>query len=335
MVSVPFQHGAMCRMLIPGIHRPRPMVNTLRRTRGTGFATGVQNSLFGWETVLAPAIHRSMAEAPCIHMISDSTGETISAALRATVAMFKDVRVSYRRHVMIRSPESLDTALAAVAREPGLVFHTVVEAELRERLERGCHEIGVLAVPFLDPMLSTLTAFFGKPAAMRPGAQHAVDARYYSRVAALDFAMAYDDGHSVERLREADAVLIGVSRTSKTPTCVYLAGRGIKAANVPLIAGREVPKALFELADEKPVLVGLTAKPSRLAQIRQNRIESLSHDRATDYADLEAIRREVVEARQLMERLACPIIDVTRRSIEETSAAILQLIEARRAGQGA
>ena len=268
-------------------------------------------------------------------MISDSTGETISSALRATVAMFQDVKVSYRRHVMIRSEASLDDALAVIAEEPGLVFHTVVEADLRARLERRCHEIGVLAVPFLDPLLSTLTAYFGKAAAMRTGAQHAVDERYYGRVAALDFALAYDDGHLAERLREADAVLIGVSRTSKTPTCVYLAVRGIKAANVPLIPGNKPPRALLDLDEKGPLIVGLTAKPSRLAQIRQNRIEALSHDRQTDYADLDAIKREVIEARQLMERLACPIIDVTRRSIEETSAAILQLVDARRAGQGA
>lgn len=268
-------------------------------------------------------------------MISDSTGETISSALRATVAMFSDVRVSYRRHVMIRSPESLDEALAAIALEPGLVFHTVVEADLRARLERRCHEIGVIAVPFLDPLLSTLTAYFGKTAAMRPGAQHAVDERYYSRVAALDFALAYDDGHLAERLREADAILVGVSRTSKTPTCVYLAVRGIKAANVPLIPGHDLPEALTALDKDGPVIVGLTAKPSRLAQIRQNRVDALSHDRATDYADLDAIKREVIEARQLMERLDCPIIDVTRRSIEETAAAILQLVEARRSGRSA
>ncbi len=268
-----------------------------------------------------------------IHMISDSTGETISLALRATVAMFKDVSVSYRRHVMIRSPESLDEALDAIAEEPGLVFHTVVESDLRARLERRCHEIGVLAVPFLDPLISTLTSYFETSAAMRPGAQHAVDERYYSRVAALDFAMAYDDGHLSERLREADAVLIGVSRTSKTPTCVYLAVRGIKAANVPLIPGREPPAALMALDKSGPVVVGLTAKPGRLAQIRQNRVDALSHDRATDYVDPDAIRREVIEARQLMEQIGCPIIDVTRRSIEETSAAILQLVEARRTEQ--
>ncbi len=276
-----------------------------------------------------------MADPYRIHMISDSTGETISSALRATVAMFKDVRVSYRRHVMIRTAESLDDALEAIAKEPGLVFHTVVEADLRARLERRCHDIGVLAVPFLDPILSTLTAHFGISAAMRPGAQHAVDERYYSRVAALDFAMAYDDGRLAERIPEADAVLIGVSRTSKTPTCVYLAVRGIKAANVPLIPGCEPPEALMALDKTGPIIVGLTAKPSRLAQIRQNRIEALSHDRATDYVDLDAIKREVIEARQLMERLQCPIIDVTRRSIEETSAAILQLVEARRAEKGA
>ena len=283
-----------------------------------------------WPKRVPPAIHSPMETPLRIHMISDSTGETIAAALRATVAMFEDVRVQYRRHVMIRSPESLDAALQIIAREPGLVFHTVMEADLRARLERRCHEIGVQVVPFLDPMLSMLTAYFGKQAAARPGAQHAVDERYYARVAALDFALAYDDGHLAERLREADAVLLGVSRTSKTPTCVYLAGRGIKAANVPLIPGQGPPEALLDLGDDGPLIVGLTAKPSRLAQIRENRLDALNHHHPGDYADLEAVKREVLEARHLMERLGCPIIDVTRRSIEETAAAILQLIETRR-----
>ena len=277
-----------------------------------------------------------MADALPIHMISDSTGETIAAALRATVAMFEDVRVSYRRHVMIRSAASLDEALARIAQEPGLVFHTVVEADLRARLERGCHEIGVVAVPFLDPMLSSLTAYLGQPARMRPGLRHAVDERYYARVAALDFALAYDDGQSVGRLREADVVLIGVSRTSKTPTCVYLAGRGVKAANLPLLPGRPAPPALERLAEEggtTPLVVGLTARPARLAQIRANRLEGLRATGGDGYADLEAIRAEVGEARALMERLGCPVIDVTRRSIEETAAAILTHLEGRaRAG---
>jgi len=222
-----------------------------------------------------------MADPYRIHMISDSTGETISSALRATVAMFENVRVSYRRHVMIRTAESLDEALEAIAEEPGLVFHTVVEADLRARLERRCHEIGVIAVPFLDPILSTLTAYFGISAAMRPGAQHAVDERYYKRVAALDFAMSYDDGRLAERLREADVVLIGVSRTSKTPTCIYLAVRGIKAANVPLIPGQEPPSALLELNKAGPVVVGLTAKPSRLALCRSGCNQTRSDRGAT------------------------------------------------------
>ena len=271
-----------------------------------------------------------MGHGNCIHIISDSTGETISAALRATTPMFGDVRIRYRRHVMIRSEATLASALDAVEREPGLVFHTVVERDLRTQLERRCFDIGVTAVPFLDPMISILTGFLGRKAEpSRPGAQHAVDERYYQRVAALDFALAYDDGNLAERLAEADVVLIGVSRTSKTPTCVYLAGRGIKAANVPLVGGRPPPGALWTLKDRGTPVVGLTAKPARLAQIRQNRLSRFGEPELAegDYADLDSIRREVIEARKAMEALGCPVIDVTRRSVEETAAEIMRRLE--------
>lgn len=271
-----------------------------------------------------------MAKHSCIHIISDSTGETIAAALRATTPMFGDVRIRYRRHVMIRNEKTLAAALDAVERDPGLVFHTVVERDLRTQLERRCHEIGVAAVPFLDPMISILTGFLGRKAEpARPGAQHAVDERYYQRVAALDFALAYDDGNLAERLAEADVVLIGVSRTSKTPTCVYLAGRGVKAANVPLVGGADPPGALWTLHDKGTPVVGLTAKPARLAQIRQNRLSRFGAPDLSegDYADLDSIKREVVAARRIMEALGCPVIDVTRRSVEETAAEILRGLE--------
>ncbi len=273
-----------------------------------------------------------MADPYCIHIISDSTGETIASALRATIPMFGEVKVRYRRHVMIRSEKALEKVLDAVEADPGIVFHTVVETALRRQIDKRCHQIGVQAVPFLDPILSTLTGYFGQKAVlMRPGAQHEVDERYYQRVAALDFALSYDDGNLAERLAEADVVLIGVSRTSKTPTCVYMAGRGVKAANVPLILGKTPPPELFDLRDKGRLIVGLTVKPTRLAQIRENRLSALNHHGGADYADLEMIRREVIEARQLMEELECPMIDVTRRSIEETSAEILRMIEQGRA----
>ena len=270
-----------------------------------------------------------MAKADCIHIISDSTGETIAAALRAVMPMFGDARISYRRHVIVRGTDTLAAALDAVEREPGLVFHTVMESDLRAQLERRCHEIGVMAVPYLDPMISILTGFLGRTATLaRPGAQHAVDERYYRRVAALDFALAYDDGNLAGRLAEADVVLVGVSRTSKTPTCVYLAGRGVKAANVPLVGGAPPPEALWGLPARGTPVIGLTAKPARLAQIRRNRLDRFGETGLDegDYADLEAIRREVIEARKVMEALGCPVIDVTRRSVEETAADILRRI---------
>lgn len=270
---------------------------------------------------------------PQVHILSDSTGDTLRAALRAVSGQFRHVAFETRAHTLIRSLPALDRAFQEIAAAPGLVMHSVVAPQLRARLDEHCQRLGLRNVALLDPAIEAMAAHLKSPPNWRPGGQHEVDVAYYARMAAIDFAMEHDDGEWSERLRAAEVLLIGVSRTSKTPTCVYLAGKGVKAANLPLTSARRPPQALFEFGpDEGPLLVGLTAKPARLAQIRAHRLQSLRQDagaRGGDYADVAAIQREVVEALKLFERLQCPVIDVTRRSIEETAAAVMSLLEAR------
>lgn len=268
-----------------------------------------------------------------IHLVSDSTGETLNAMIRACLAPFGETRVQVHTNVFVRSTSDLETVLGKLRAAPGLVCYTLVDREQRSRLEETCASLGVAAIPALDPLMARLSETFGQAPTHGVGMQHQLDASYFNRITALDFAIAHDDGALGTRLRQADVILTGVSRTSKTPTCIYLAYRGTKAANMPLIPGQDPHPAFFEAHKAGTPVIGLTASPSRLVQIRTERIEALG-DRATDYADLDRVREEVSNARLLFDRLGVPVIDVTRRSIEETAAAVLAVLEARRDASG-
>ena len=264
------------------------------------------------------------ADQPTVHLISDSTGETLTAAARAALAQFAPHDAALLHHPMTRGAKALERVLQDIAARPGLIFHTLIDPELIARIHAEAAARGWPTVALLEPMIAALSSYLQRPPARRPGAQHVTDEQYFQRIDALDFALAHDDGNIARRLGAADVVLVGVSRTSKTPTCVYLAGKGVKAANIPLIPGQAPPEALLGLRGARPLLIGLTADPRRLAQIRSARLTALKADTRDDYAELDAIRREVIEARKLFDRLGCVVIDVTRRSIEETAAAILQ-----------
>jgi regulator of PEP synthase PpsR (kinase-PPPase family) len=264
-----------------------------------------------------------------LHLVSDSTGETVTAAVNAALAQFGDVEAQRRVHVFVSSDAALDSVVEAIEKRPGLVFYTLVDGALRERLRRRCEGLQAPAVDVLGPVVSLLADAFGPPATARPGGQHAVETGYYQRVQAIDFAMSLDDGARARRYRAADVILAGVSRTSKTPTCIYLACRGIKAANAPIIPDRPLPEGLAEAARTGVLIVGLTISPNRLAQLRAQRLETLGQSDRVDYADLDAVRREVSEARIVLERLKAPIIDVTRRSIEETAATVMAMLRER------
>ena len=264
-----------------------------------------------------------------VHLVSDSTGETLNAMAKAVIARFDGVIPIEHIYALVRSPRQMERVLEEVAGAPGVVLHTLVDRELREQLEEGCRRLQTPQIGALDPLVGALSGYLGTNISTRVGAQHALDHGYFNRIGALDFAIAHDDGQgTLEQLEHADVVLCGVSRTSKTPTCIYLANRGIRAANVPLVPGQEDGERLTQL--KNPLVVGLTVSPDRLVQIRRNRLEGLNAARASDYVDHDAVRDETVKARRAFERRGWPTIDVTRRSVEETAAAIINLLSERR-----
>jgi hypothetical protein len=262
-----------------------------------------------------------------LHLLSDSTGETLDVLATACLAQFDDVEAIRHPWPMVRSEGHLDRVLDDVERRPGLVLYTVVNPTIRRELERACRRRSIYAVSVLDPVLDALAAVSGEQAKGRSGRQHALDAAYFARVDAIQFTIAHDDGVGPENWEEADILLAGVSRTSKTPTSIYLANRGYKVANVPLVPQSPPPDLLYRL--DHPLIVGLTTNPERLVQIRRNRLLSLNQAPETDYVDIEAVNSELAFARRLFADNGWPVIDVTRRSIEETALAIAKLYSER------
>jgi regulator of PEP synthase PpsR (kinase-PPPase family) len=259
-----------------------------------------------------------------IHLVSDSTGETLNAMARAVCARFTDILPIEHIYALVRSTRQLDRALEEIAGAPGVVMHTIIDPNLRAALEDGCRRLEMPCIAALDPVVSAMSRYLGARISTRVGAQHALNNDYFDRIEALDYAIAHDDGQGGQDLTQADVILVGVSRTSKTPTCIYLAHRGVRAANVPLVPGRPPPEELFTL--KNTLIVGLMTSPERLIQIRRNRLLSLKENRESDYIDTDAVRQEIISARRLFERQGWPIIDVTRRSVEETAAAIINLL---------
>ncbi len=262
------------------------------------------------------------------HLISDASGETIRALTRACLVQFNDIPKVEHHWSMIRTKRQLRSVLKGIKAEPGMVLYTLVNTVIRDFLESECEGMNVPCVSVLDPVMTALGGYLGVKSKARPGRQHQLDSEYFGRIEAMDFALATDDGQRTQDYRQADVVIVGVSRTSKTPTCIYLANQGVKAANVPLVPGTPLPDALEERKDG--LIVGLTKDPKRLVQIRRNRMRMLHQEDETDYTDLELVQREVRDAHRYFVEKGWPVIDVTRRSIEETAAAILGLLEHRR-----
>jgi regulator of PEP synthase PpsR (kinase-PPPase family) len=263
-----------------------------------------------------------------VHLVSDATGETLNAIARAALAQFEGVRVNEHFYALVRSARQLERAIDHIREAPGLVFFTLVNLDLRKDLLSACGSLGVPVYDVLEAPIAAMRQFLGAAETGRPGGQHDLDQRYQERIEALNFTIAHDDGQDLERLDEAEVILTGASRTSKTPTCVYLAIRGVRAANVPLVPGMPLPRELTNAT--KPLIVGLWASPDRLVQVRRNRLNTLGEIRDTSYVDLEAVRAEVTATRKLFDAHEWPVIDVSRRSVEETAAAVLNLLAERR-----
>jgi [pyruvate, water dikinase]-phosphate phosphotransferase / [pyruvate, water dikinase] kinase len=257
-----------------------------------------------------------------VHLVSDSTGETLNALARAACARFTNVLPIEHIYALVRSARQLERALEEIGSAPGVVLHTIVDPALRGALESGCAQMDMPCLAALDPLVSALSRYLGATGSARAGAR--LDADYFDRIDALNYALSHDDGQGGQELERADVVLVGVSRTSKTPTCIYLAHRGVRAANVPLVTPGEAPPKLRAL--KGVLIVALTLAPDRLLEIRRNRLRTLNERRESDYVDADAVRQEVVLARRLFEREGWPVIDVTRRSVEETAAAIINLL---------
>ena len=263
-----------------------------------------------------------------VHLVSDATGETVGNVARACEAQFEDIDTVEHLWPMVRTQRQLEKVLTAIEVEPGPVLFTFVDDTLRVALQVGCRRIDTPCIPVLDPVIRALEGHFGVPSSGRPGRQHVLDSEYFHRIEAMDYVLTHDDGQSIHDIDTADVVLVGVSRTSKTPTSIYLANRGVRAANVPFVPGTPLPEEL--LVATRPLVIGLTNDPRRLVQVRRNRLRMLDHEAETDYVDPEAVRREVEAARRVFTTHGWPVIDVARRSIEETASAILQLYGERR-----
>jgi regulator of PEP synthase PpsR (kinase-PPPase family) len=265
-----------------------------------------------------------------LHLVSDATGETIHSVARACLSQFNDVEAEEHNWALIRTKAQVEKILANVAENPGVVMFTLVNESLRRVLQDGCAEMQTPCIPILDPILASLASHLGIQTLGKPGMQHELDAAYFHRIDAMTFALTHDDGQATRNLSNADVVLVGVSRTSKTPTCIYLANRGVKAANIPVVPGVELPEELFALDPVTgPLVIGLTKDANSLVQIRRNRLRLLSEDDETDYIDPEVVREEVAMARRICSENNWPVIDVSRRSIEESAAGILQHLERR------
>ena len=264
-----------------------------------------------------------------LHLVSDATGETLITVARAAAAQYAGVAPVEHLYPMVRSKKQLDHVLAEITESPGLVLYTLLEEDLIQALEKKCRDLALPCMSVLGPVLRLFQSYLGAETIHRAGAQHVLNAEYFQRIDALNYTMFHDDGQHVEGLHEADVVLVGVSRTSKTPTSIYLANRGVKTGNVPLVPGVPVPPDVEKLT--RPLVVGLYASPERIVQIRENRLLGLKAHRDDDrYIDKAAVAEEVAFSRRLCAKYSWPVIDVTRRSIEETAAAVMKLLSERR-----
>ena len=266
-----------------------------------------------------------------LHLISDSTGETLSSVARAVLSQFEGVESNDFIWPLIRNKAQLERVMESIRKDPGIVLYTILEDDLTELLKNHCYELQIPCIPVLSRVITEFSNYLGMDISNAIGRQHLLDEEYFSRVEAINYTLDHDDGQSAWDLFDADIVIVGVSRTSKSPTSVYLSCRGYKTANVPFVTIDTIPTTIYDL--KKPLVVGLTINPEKLVQIRQSRLSSLGQETVSDYIDIEAVKEEIAESRKLFSKLGCVVIDVTKRSVEETAAKIIQLVQEKRNSQ--
>ena len=262
-----------------------------------------------------------------MHLVSDATGETLNTVARAATAYYAGYQPIEHIYTLVRTSKQLDRVISEVEKQPGIVLFTIADDALKLEIERRCDAMGTPCISILDPVIASLATYLNAKSKPHIGGQHVLNAEYFKRIDALNYTMAHDDGQQVADLDAADVVLLGISRSSKTPTSIYLANRGIKTANIPLVPGIQPPPVLFKLSN--PLVVGLVASAERISQIRRHRLLTLNEGRDTSYTDRNAITQEILDMRKLCTANSWPVVDVTRRSIEETAAALMNLLAQR------
>lgn len=263
-----------------------------------------------------------------LHLVSDSTGETLGSVSRAVLSQFQNVETTDFIWPLVRNENQLMNVVNGIKKNPGIVLYTILEDELVRKLNKVCFDLNVPCIPVLSRIVSEFSNYLGIKVNNLIGRQHELNDEYFSKVEAISYTISHDDGQSCRDLYNADIVIIGVSRTSKSPTSVYLSCRGYKVANIPFVSIETMPEDVYKVI--KPLIVGLVINPEKLVKIRENRIFSMGQSEKTDYIDIESIKKELNESKKLFYKLKCPIIDVTSKSVEETAARIMQLIQERK-----
>ena len=262
-----------------------------------------------------------------LHLISDSTGETLSSVARAVMSQFENVESNDYTWPLVRTKSQILKINESISKNPGIVMYTVLQDDIVESLITHCQKIQVPYISVLSDIVQKFSSYLNVDVNNVIGRQHLLDDDYFSRVEAIDYTMTHDDGQSDWTLDEANIILIGVSRTSKTPTSIYLSCRGYKTANIPFVSIDTIPKDLSNIKNS--LIIGLVIDPEKLINIRSTRLSTLGQDTKTDYISLDSVKKEISESRKLFSKLNCPVIDVTNRSVEETSARIIQFYQSR------
>jgi len=266
-----------------------------------------------------------------LHLISDSTGETIDAVAKASLAQFAGADPVKHLWPLVRTVRQLARPLQEIEEKRGLVMFTLVNKDIQKALVTRLAELNIPHIAVLDPVIHEIGRYLGQKSKAKPGEQHMLNEEYFRRIEAMSYTLAHDDGQLMDNISKADVVLVGVSRTSKTPTCIYLANRGVKAANVPIVKGCPLPDELFKPGG--PLVVGLVTSAEILIQIRRSRLKAMNETKRSDYVDPEVVQEEIKFARRLYSKNGWPVIDVSRKSIEETAAAVINLLNQKTEGR--
>ena len=261
-----------------------------------------------------------------VYLVSDSTGETLDRIFLSLKSQFANFSYEKKEFAFVRTEQQIDKIIKeCLSVQNSLILYTIVETKLAKYISNQSQKNNVPCFGILGNLILSFSKLLNQKAIHKPSAQHVLDDDYYKRIEAIQFTMSHDDGKKVDDLRDAEVILLGVSRTSKTPTSIYLANRGYKTINIPLVLDHKLPNDL--ITTEKACIVGLVADPERLVDIRRNRVAIMKDHKLKEYTDLEFIKKELVESKNLFKKNNWPIIDVTRKSVEETAASILKIIE--------